>query len=524
MENQFNNQRFGEQLGVESAVRVESLAERCCACEKQRIEITNRPLIAALRAELALLREREQNLAFRVSHALPPGDLRSRRRNAWYYWAVALTLTIAGFFFSLVSFEPFRLGSKAVLYCVGLAILTPFAMERFLAPEKERLVKAFAMLAFIAALASGVLLAVVRGNLLARAIQEVGSAVVIEGDAPAAAPAETNPFYQHTLILVCIVMGLVALGMELSAGLALREARRLGAETGDDPEALAAERSKVQQRMIACLAELTALEGEAESFEARFWRDFFHSMLTRAARSAITKLLVAALASLVIVPHRAVARDRVNLVVLVDLTKSVDVKGPDGKTESEKNFEAVARLLSRVPAGAHVTVLGITDNSFAQPYILLSAEVGNDEGYFKERLASARRQLAEVWKVRVKHVRQGFLHTDMLGALLLASQYFEHMPDGENRVLIIFSDMRQNTALLDLETPKALSGTTALTKVTGDRLIVPLKNVEVQVLGVDNSAKQPVYWEGLREFWVTYFKKAGADVTGYSVLRDLPQF
>jgi hypothetical protein len=69
---------------------------------------------------------------------------------------------------------------------------------------------------------------------------------------------------------------------------------------------------------------------------------------------------------------------------MVDLTKSVGVKGPDGTTESEKNLQVVAHVLSKVPAGAHVTVLGIIDNSFAQPYVLLSADVLNDEGYFKE--------------------------------------------------------------------------------------------------------------------------------------------
>jgi hypothetical protein len=82
------------------------------------------------------------------------------------------------------------------------------------------------------------------------------------------------------------------------------------------------------------------------------------------------------------------------------LTKSVAVKGPDGTTEFQKNVAGVTRVIAEVPAGAHVAVIGITDRSFAQPYILLSATVPNDAGYFGERLSAARNELVRVWKLR----------------------------------------------------------------------------------------------------------------------------
>jgi hypothetical protein len=91
-----------------------------------------------------------------------------------------------------------------------------------------------------------------------------------------------------------------------------------------------------------------------------------------------------------------------------------------------------SRLLAQVPAGTHLTVLGITDNSFAQPYILLSAEVAADEGYFHEKLASARQQLVRNWQYRTEHLQAGFSHTDILGALMLAEQLFrQRETDGE---------------------------------------------------------------------------------------------
>ena len=63
-----------------------------------------------------------------------------------------------------------------------------------------------------------------------------------------------------------------------------------------------------------------------------------------------------------------------------------------------------------------MTVLGITDNSFAQPYILLSADIGDDAGYFGEKLANARKQLVGSWQRRIEHLQSGFQHTDIVGA------------------------------------------------------------------------------------------------------------
>jgi hypothetical protein len=58
---------------------------------------------------------------------------------------------------------------------------------------------------------------------------------------------------------------------------------------------------------------------------------------------------------------------RLNLVIAVDLTQSVSVTNPDAKSEFQKNIDGVARVLAQIPADAGVTVIGITDRSFAQP-------------------------------------------------------------------------------------------------------------------------------------------------------------
>ncbi|MGO9642360.1 MAG: hypothetical protein ACLP1Y_13775 [Candidatus Acidiferrales bacterium] len=524
MREEENSQEIGRQLGSEGVEHAVGNGERFAEYERQRIELTNRAPIIALRANIALLRERELELKDRLHHAPPPGDLRARRRKAIYYWAVSAALTLAGFFFSLLAFDPYRLGWKSYLYCIGIAIVTPFSVEKFLDIWAEtKLVKTLSTAAFAAAISSLVLLAVIRGDVLSQQVKAT-TQVIVSGDDHPTATEPSSTFYDTTLVLLRVVMALLAVAMELGAGLALHDARRLGQGLGDDPEALAAELDEAHRLMVSGLSELTALENEPDVFIARFWRDFYRSMLTHTAKKALGKLLVIAVgAGVLLLPHSAEAADRLNLVVMVDLTQSVAVKAHDDTTESGKNLQAVTRLLAQVPAGAHVTVLAITGNSFAQPYILLSADVPADEGYFKEKLAGARRQFVSNWQKRIKHLQVCFSHTDILGALLLADQIFHEKSNGWRNVLVIFSDMRQETADLDLETPATFDAEAAIVKTEKKLLIAHLVTVEVYVLGVDNAGKPLAYWNRLREYWIEYFKKAGAHVESYSVLRQLPR-
>ncbi len=81
--------------------------------------------------------------------------------------------------------------------------------------------------------------------------------------------------------------------------------------------------------------------------------------------------------------------------------------------------------------------------------------------------------------------------------------------------------MRQDTADLNLETPEKLDSKAAVMKTETKGLIARLENVEVYVLGVDNAGKPLAYWNNLRQYWLEYFKKAGANMRSYLVLREL---
>jgi hypothetical protein len=109
-----------------------------------------------------------------------------------------------------------------------------------------------------------------------------------------------------------------------------------------------------------------------------------------------------------------------------------------------------------------------------------------------------------------------------LGALLTAEQIFNESPKTSRRVLVIFSDMRQHTAELDLESGRSILSFTQLRTLPNAVQVAALKGVEVYAVGVDGAGKTMAYWQSLRTFWTEYFECAGAILRGYSVLRDLP--
>jgi hypothetical protein len=524
MDSDLRPESIGEQLGLEAVERVVALAEAYCDCEQRRIALTNQPRINAARAELAICADEVEELEARRRQAERPSDRRAKRRRALYYWTIALTLVFAGFFFSLIAFEPYRLGWKGYLYCVGAAMVTPFCVERFLEIwDCRRLIKAVTTVAFAGALTSLTLLAVIRGDVLFHEVQQA-PAVEIESDS--AAPAQPqNSFYQDTQLLLRLTLALLAIAMELGAGLALYDARRLGVGTGEDYEKLSRELCETKQKMAGLLYESGMLTNEAAVFGARFWRNFYRAMLTHTLRNAVTKLFPVLL--LVFVPllcHAQVSSaEHLNLVIALDLSSSVAAQGHDGATEFQKNVQAIARLLGEVPAGSRITVLGITENSFSEPYVLLSAKVGSDPGYFGEKLAAARQQLVKTWQARSAHLAPSACGTDILGALIVAGEMFKQVPSPGRNVLIIYSDMRNYTRALDLERGAMIHTNAALAKLAANDLLADLKGAEVFALGVDAAGQDVAQWSALREFWSAYFSKAGAELKNYSIARELPQ-
>jgi hypothetical protein len=513
------SQNPGAELAHNALADALAKAQSYCTHETERIALQTRSRIAALHAELARLQEEEQRIQGRLHRALPAGDAKDRRRKATYYWVVTSALTVAGFFFSLLAFDPYRLGWKSYLYCAGIALIAPFCVEKFLETwSSPKLIKFLASVACIAAVTSLVLLSLVRGDLLTQQFKAAAPIVILSGDAPA--PPPQTDFYQKTVCLLRAVMALLALSMEIGAGLALYEARRHSVSAGEDASRVGQELAAIQQRMVAKLEELRNAENAAAIFQNRFWRDFYRALSDGLSHSALVKVSMVLLFLALLIAPRARAAEK-NLVIALDLTRSVAVGAPGQRQEFEKNVEAAAEVLARVPANAHATIIGITDQSFGEPLTLLDARIPEDEGYFQERITAVRRTLIQAWIARTRGLQPQFMHTDIFGALLLASQIFQSSLKGRN-LLVVFSDMRENAGDVNFEKPK---GNVHLSpaRLAKGRPIPQLQNVEVYVLGADNAGKSIAYWTALRDFWSEYLQSAGATLKAYTVLREPPQ-
>lgn len=525
MSEEYTHHGTGGAIGIEAANHVDRHSESYCTSERQRIETVNRPAILALRARVGQLADEARDLEGRIEQAAPPGTEQARKRKAIFRYAIAALLTVAAFIFSVLAFDPYQLGWKAWLYCLGIAVVTPFLVDRILERwASPRLVNVLATVAGIAAIVSLILLAEIRGDLLAQQVTNTPSAVIDNAEA-SPPPATENTFYERTLGLLRLVMAFLAFAIEIGAGIALHEAGQWSSFTGEDATALRRELAAVRERMIAHGHEVWALENAGAAFEHEFWRDFYRSLLNGVKRGALQKLVVVAALSLGALAHgETQAADRTDLVVLLDLSQSVAVKGQGSKAEFEKDVSSVTNILAALPAGAKVTVIGITDDSFATPYLILSGELSGDEGYFKERLAKGRAALTHAWAERSARLAPSCPKTDILGALLVASEVFHSSPGGRHKVLVVLSDMRQATRALNLERQPMVQTATAMQQIASGKLLADLRGVDVYAEGVDAAGESVGYWQGLQDFWRTYFVAAGATLARYAALRDVPEF
>jgi hypothetical protein len=514
----------GGAIGVEAASHVDRHSESYCTSERQRIETVNRPAIFALRAQIAHLQDEAQFIEGRINHAAPPGTLTARKRKARFRYAIAAILTVAAWTFSVIALEPYQLGWKAWLYCLGIAIVTLFLVDRILDRwASPRLVNLVTTVAGIAAIVSLILLAEIRGDLMGEQVSNAPTAVIDDADAPPPPPAE-NTFYDRTVGLLRFAMAFLAFAIEIGAGIALHEAGQLLSDSGEDVTTLRRELTAVRECMIAHGHEVLALENAGAAFEHEFWRDFYRSLLNGVKRGALQKIIVAALALGVLAHGQSPAADRTDLAILLDLSQSVATNGQGSKAEFEKNVAGVTNILSALPVGTKVTVIGITEDSFATPYVVFSAAMAKDEGYFKERLAKGHAALMHAWQERSARLAPSCASTDIMGALLVASEVFQGVPKGHRKMMIILSDMRQATHTVNLEHVSVVETSATMERVVDNGLLADLRDVDVYAEGVDGAGESVAYWQSLHDFWKTYFASARATLVRYSPLRDVPEF
>jgi hypothetical protein len=519
MDRDQENFHGGSQLGYEAAEHITKVAQEYCAQQREYLELVNEPRINELYVEVQALLVRKSELEEVLRRTPRPGAGRGRRIMATVCAVIGVILMCVAFFFSLLSLEPFRLGLTGKLVCVGIALITPYGVHEFLSACRNELFRrGIIILVFLSAVTGGALLAGVRADLLVRQFQGTTPSVMIDGDNTAPA-GQKDTFYEDEKGPMRLLMILLAIAIDLGAGVAIHRALDLGEDSGQEYTQLSKELGEVNTRLGEVVSELTSRTNAPAMFEKGFWRDYYRAMLTQSSRRAISKVLGLFLCFFLFSAGRTFGQQKLHLVIAVDLTASEKITDHDGQSQFEKNSKAVGELLATVTAGSKIAVIGITDNSFGQPYVLLSATISDDPGYFQERLASARRQLVNAWKKRSVQIEPSAKNTDILGCMLLAGELFRN-EQGATKMLVVYSDMRNTTDGVNFETARNIDAQTTLTEFKQRGLLPDLQGVEVKVLGADASGLNKSQWNRVKQFWEAYLIAAGANIAEYSPLDE----
>ncbi len=491
--------------------------------EKSRRENINAAEIVSLKAELALCTEKRDELCAGIRRIPKPGP--SPRQSRTWYVAVALILFVAGFAFAHLALTPFGINWEVWPIAIALSVVCAYATDEAL--EKcscERLVMGAAIVSFAMSLAGLLVMALVRGDILILFLKNALASGGGEASGVAVGNADAAQFYENAAWKLRLFFALLAVAMELATGLAIYGVRKIGASMPDGTAVLQQQVHVLEADMIRLLHRIEFLTREAEIFRNEFTRDFYLGLIMGAARRSskhVGPVLGILLFTMALWPT-TLASQSLDAMVGIDLSLTSSTKNYDGGLEHEKNVDGIARLIRMLPAAARFRVMGITDQSFSRPLMLLDVRIPKDRGPLAmiDQVAIARgRYAAEMNRIgRASPPR--YPQTDVIGFMLIAADLLQQAPQAR-KVLVVFSDMRHSAPQPDIETPRVVPVEMAMRMVEGQNQIADLRNVEVYVYGAHAGGKDAPYWQSLRTFWTQYFAKCGAILKRFSMMRDL---
>ncbi len=509
-------ENLGLVLGQQAYERAKEHASHICGWRKRHIEKSNAAEQARLKVRLVSLIEQADELRERLKSRPPEGSAVLRKRRICLYLFVTL-LCLASIFFAHLSLAPFGLGWELWILCLGFGIVVPRSTARTLEIFNGKcLLRTLAVTALAASLAGILVLAILRGEVFALYLRTYISA---------ADPSSTElgaGFYQGTIGWMIVLFGLLAVGMELEAGLDLYEARQLALIDDGETKRIRQQLDEIEAESANIAGRLTELANAPDVFESDLMWNFELGMLRALRRSGLITTISVCL-FLGLLQSTSLAAEP-TVVVGVDLTRSIAAVGYDGSTEYEKNLAGLDRMISGLPSGTQLTVLAISDQSFSKPDVLFSGALPRDKGplQFLDQISLAKNRIRR----SVRRLRDSkpprFPQSDILGFLVFAADSLQQAPRTE-RSLVLFSDMRQFTPGLDFETPDKIDASEALRATERQQLLPDLKGTDVYVQGVHASGKSVAYWLSLKQFWVEYFRSTGASLKTFSMTHDVPR-
>jgi hypothetical protein len=481
----------------------------------ERTEALANEMIEKLKIQGSLIIEEIKQLAGRFERLLmgrTPEAHEQNLRMGRVYLALFIVILAAESWLLKWTFRPFDLGVESFVISLGLMLCGTAAIEEYLRALSSRNPATFnkwrLWLVFFSAI-----FFIVSLLLLSNARAALISANA-HGESLEAQVSTANRFYAHTSF-VYIAIALGSLAIVFVAGLLLHEAISRTLVSG--PVVSHAKRIKEREQAIGRIAssikEYEALPKKAVSEYDRGALDGPRSEENFLLSPVAMILIALGLILVIAVFARGEEISNQSVVLLFDLSGSIQGADYLEKTEFQKNLQFVEEIIKKLELGTHLRIFGITEQSFEKPFIILDQEISKARGYFSEKNAREKLLVINAWKkLKLEAKAKG---TDVFGALIYASLLFDK--EQGQRKLIILSDLR-NTTEIDFETPQIISEK-AFRAVEEKGLIAELRGVEVWAIGVSTINKPFLYWNSLKEFWIKYFEKAGAHLVSYSAER-----
>jgi hypothetical protein len=238
--------------------------------------------------------------------------------------------------------------------------------------------------------------------------------------------------------------------------------------------------------------------------------------LKKAVIGALIALL--ALAAMIFFAPRAFAgQQSKNVIVLCDLTQSLST------ASFQANIEGISGIINSLSYGDRLLIFGITD-SFGNPAMLFDRTLPINNNYLDLQVKAAQEGMVSEWNNVSKGLRgkTKYKKSDILGAISLLPYMAGLSSQNAQNILIVFSDLRQCTPDLDLESVKRIPTDRVLPQLKGSGKIPRLNGYQVYLLGVDPNGKSADYFESLKDFWMKFFAESGAQVRSFSIDRHPP--
>jgi len=203
--------------------------------------------------------------------------------------------------------------------------------------------------------------------------------------------------------------------------------------------------------------------------------------------------------------------------ILIDVSGSI---GAGGATDDlfREYAHGVRQLLLTEPESSRVVVSTITTESFGSVREILKGWTPEAHGVFTDNLTRARRQLASSFETNASGLVPIAGGTDIFGALWRLKALMDSEPQvrpGATREIWIFSDMINETPTLMMPALVATGPKKLLEQAKANGLLVPMRGYKVHVCGASVRGLSPQAWNTIKNFWVAYFREAGAELLAY---------